>query len=108
MPYNLKPPRWIHITKDKVLVIPARGSSLGANELVEVSVVEATLDIGDILFCFSDGCLEGPRPLRKLVQTLEKMERSSINFEVLFHLVNEIGKDHVLVDDKAMMMLTRV
>ncbi len=97
---------WIHISKNGVKMATARGSPLGLHTNFQVTANEFSLDIGDTLLCFSDGCLDGAREMRRLIQELGKLNRSTMSLDSIFELVNAIGKNTVLPDDKAMIMLT--
>jgi Stage II sporulation protein E (SpoIIE) len=98
---------WIHVSQTNVKIANSRGSPLGGNSAIEVTCLEVPMEVGDSLLCFSDGCLEGSREMRKFIQELNKLERKDMNFEKVFDMVNEIGKGSVLLDDKAMIMLKR-
>lgn len=99
---------WIHVSKSGAKIIAARGQSLGSQDQINVDIVTTKLDVGDFIFAFSDGCLEGARPISKLVRMLSNQaHRVDINPDELFILINEIGKDLVHADDKAMIYLRR-
>jgi len=99
---------WVHVSKQGAKIIPARGSALGTYDHIDVQVVEAKLEIGDFIFSFSDGCLEGSRPLGKLLRSISGLSsRTDLHPDQIFSLINEIGKDVVHADDKAMIYIRR-
>ncbi len=99
---------FIHVKKDGVSLIPARGSTLGARDEIDVKFIELTLDVGDLLICFSDGCLEGTRTMRRLIHHLSGMDRADMTPDKLFNEISEIGKDSVHPDDKVFLVVRRV
>lgn len=99
---------WLHIASDKIKLLTSRGSTLGSREDVKTSFIEIQLSPGDTLLCFSDGCLEGPRAMRKLVDAVGRLERGSMTADQLFETIVEVGKDSVLPDDKAMVMIKKI
>jgi len=99
---------FIHVKKDGVSLIPARGSTLGSRDEIDVKFIELTLDVGDLLICFSDGCLEGTRTMRRLIHHLSGMDRADMTPDKLFNEISEIGKDSVHPDDKVFLLVRRV
>jgi serine phosphatase RsbU (regulator of sigma subunit) len=99
---------WIHLSPGKVRMIQTRGSILGAADHLDVTIAETKLSEGDYLICFSDGCLEGQRHLRRLSLQLEKQPSENITADDLFKIVTTIGQDSVLPDDKAMLVIHRI
>ena len=98
---------WMHLSPGKARMVRARGSILGTMDQLEIEIAETHLDIGDFLLCFSDGCLEGQRQVRRLCLEFEKMDGQKISPEDLFRAVVKIGKDTVLPDDQAMIVIRR-
>jgi hypothetical protein len=98
---------WIHLSQGKARMIQTRGSILGASDHMDISVAEIHLNPGDYLVCFSDGCLEGQRALRRLCSELEKMLLSAVSAETLFQTVIRMGQDTVMPDDKAMLVIQK-
>ena len=98
---------WIHVSKLGVKIIPARGSSLGTFDHIDVQPTTLQLDVGDYIFAFSDGCIEGTRAIAKLIRHLSSDKALHMNPDELFATINEIGKDSVHADDKAMIYLKR-
>jgi serine phosphatase RsbU (regulator of sigma subunit) len=99
---------WIHVNNSGAKLITARGQALGAVDQISVDITTIKLDVGDFIFSFSDGCLEGSRPISKLIRTLSKQpQRILISPDEIFALINEIGKDVVHADDKAMIYIRR-
>ncbi len=99
---------WLHISTDKIKLISSRGGTLGSQQEVKTSFIDLQLAPGDLLVCFSDGCLEGARPMRKLVDAMGRLDRSIMTSDKLFETIIEIGKESVLPDDKAMVMIKKV
>jgi hypothetical protein len=99
---------WIHVNNSGAKLIAARGQALGAVDQISVDITTIKLDVGDFIFSFSDGCLEGSRPISKLIRTLSNQpQRILISPDEIFALINEIGKDVVHADDKAMIYIRR-
>jgi serine phosphatase RsbU (regulator of sigma subunit) len=99
---------WLHISAEKIKLLSARGSTIGSQNEISTSLIEVKLEAGDILLCFSDGCLEGARTMRKLVDALNKLGRAEITADKIFDTVVEIGKDSVQPDDQALIMIKKV
>jgi hypothetical protein len=98
---------WIHVSRSGAKLIPARGNSLGTTEHIAVEIKTIQLDPGDFIFCFSDGCLEGTRTISRLIRQLNSNIHMNMSADNLFSIINEIGKDSVHADDKAMIYLKR-
>lgn len=99
---------WVHVSKTGARIIPARGQSLGTRDHIDVELVHTQLDIGDYLFTFSDGCIDGTRSISRMVRAISKdNKRTDITSEELFDLVIDLGKDSVHPDDKAMIFIKR-
>lgn len=98
---------WIHVSKTGAKLIPARGHSLGTNDHIDVELSTFKLEVGDFVFAFSDGCIEGTRPISKLIRQLNSSKRRDVTADELFSTIIEIGKDTVHADDKAMIYLRR-
>jgi hypothetical protein len=98
---------WVHVSKTGAKLIPARGHSLGTLDHIEVQLTTFQLDVGDFIFAFSDGCIEGTRPIARLIRHLTTNQNLHITADELFKTINEIGKDSVHADDKAMIYVRR-
>ena len=98
---------WVHVSKTGAKIIPARGHSLGTMDHIDVQLTTFQLDVGDFVFAFSDGCIEGTRPIAKLIRHLASNQKTNLSADELFTTINEIGKDSVHADDKAMIYIRR-
>jgi hypothetical protein len=96
---------WMHLSPGKARMVQTRGSILGTSDHLDVTMTETTLAPGDYLICFSDGCLEGQRHLRRLGLHLEKQNLQDLTADELFKIVIKVGQDSVLPDDKAMLVI---
>jgi hypothetical protein len=99
---------WVHVSKAGAKLIPARGHSLGTLDHIDVQLTTFQLDVGDFIFAFSDGCIEGTRPIARLIRHLTTNQNPHITADELFKTINEIGKDSVHADDKAMIYVRRI
>lgn len=99
---------WIHIKPEKIAILRSINSFLGQREALPFEQVSVQLDVADTLICFSDGCLDGSRSLKKLIKTLDTTKNAPLEFDKLFDLINNLGKGSVLNDDKAMLAVRRV
>lgn len=98
---------WFLTNKDGAQYIPLRGMPLGqaATPAVGHRVVEWGASMS--LFTFTDGCLEGSRALKQLMNSLKELPvEDRHDGEKLNQLVLKVGEEHVLYDDRTMTFLT--
>lgn len=104
--YNAGSPGWFQFNKkeDKGLFLGLRSNPLGVK--LETNSVSHNLDVisGTTVFTFTDGYLEGARALKKLIRFLEK--KDEYNVDMIHDALEDIGKEHRLVDDRSMLSVT--
>lgn len=90
----------------KIQHLPLRSTSLGV--LGEPKFAKTSLDYveGMRIFTFTDGVLEGSRAIKQLANALKKQEPGpAIDFDQLGKVIIEVGREHVLDDDKTVLMV---
>jgi hypothetical protein len=87
--------------------LPLRGSTLGSSVTPRYGHKRLVLGPGASLFAFTDGCLEGSRAIKGLIDRLRKLPAGAVELGELHRQVIEAGANHVLYDDKTMIALRR-
>lgn len=97
---------WFALKGNKIQHLPLRSMPLGVSKGVPVATVRKTFEPGTTLFAFTDGVLEGSRAMKNLFTKIRAMpEDAELTYEELHDLLLNLGKEHVLVDDKSMVIV---
>ena len=96
---------WISVEAKGVAYHPMRGTILGLENAPRVSKMTLNPQGEFLLFAFTDGVLEGARPLKNLCNKLKDIDIAAISFNEVFKLVQSCGAGNVLHDDKTMLVL---
>ncbi len=97
---------WFALHGNKVQHLAMRSMPLGVAKNVPLATVRKTFEPGTILFTFTDGCLEGSRAMKTLFGRLRALpEGAEMSFDELHRTILELGKEHVLVDDKTVLIV---
>lgn len=97
---------WFHVNHEEAQYLPLRGAPLGQTQTPAVGTRVMPLKDGCAFFTFSDGCLEGSRAIKKLLQEFKGMAPElRLNGVKLNELVLATGKNFVHEDDKTMVFM---
>lgn len=97
---------WFALKGNKIQHLPMRSMPLGVVKNAKVATVRRTFEPGTTLFTFTDGVLEGSRALKNLFTKLRSMpEDAELTFDELHEMLLTLGKEHVLVDDKSILIV---
>jgi serine phosphatase RsbU (regulator of sigma subunit) len=97
---------WFALHGNKVQHLPMRSMPLGVVKNAPLATVKRTFEPGTTLFAFTDGVLEGSRALKNLFTKLKAMpDDAELTFDELHEMLLTLGKEHVLVDDKSVLIV---
>lgn len=102
--FNAGSPGWILKGKEKSRHIPMRSTALGISVTTMFARETIQLRESTLLFTFTDGYLEGGRALRRLIQRVDQYT-SLPPLSELTEMLDEIGKDFRLEDDRSLLMI---
>ena len=96
---------WVLLRDDLPQTVFLRAPPLGMSQdgMPAKTIIENSKGVK--IFTFTDGCLEGPRALKQLMKRLKENKVSSENFDQWRNMILETGKDHVLTDDKTILLI---
>ncbi len=103
--YNAGSPGWFLRQPAQTRYIPLRSSALGITEQSQISREEIFPDHSSILFSFTDGYMEGSRAFKRLIQKVEQMASESMTLDTLQNVLDEVGKDFRLEDDRSLLLI---
>ncbi len=96
---------WLHLTVAKTSAITSPGRSLlGLKSDFNVELRELELKDGEFLVCFTDGVLEGNRPVSRFLRAVQP-EIATLSPQRIRELLVEAGKDQVHPDDASTLVL---
>jgi len=99
---------WLHLREGKTALIPARGNILGTSDHMDTNPIQVQLEKGDILVCFSDGCFEGQRALKRFCDTVASQNLRQRPLAAVIDAVLNTNTDHKIADDKAVLIVKRL
>ena len=99
---------WLHLREGKTALIPARGNILGTGDHMDTNPIQVQLEKGDILVCFSDGCFEGQRALKKFCDSVASQNLRQQPLEAVINAVLVTGAERQVADDKAVLIVKRL
>jgi hypothetical protein len=103
--YNCGTPGWIawSAAERKARYLPLPSQQIGTQEGVRIGRLDTVLLAGDYLATCTDGCIDGSRAIKKLVDTLSRLTPSDT--DDLFKLMIEAGKQSVQSDDRTALIV---
>ncbi len=97
---------WFALKGNRVQHLPMRSIPLGVVKNAPLATIRKTFEPGTTLFAFTDGVLEGSRARKNLFTKLKAMpEDAELTYDELHEMLLAVGKEHVLVDDKSVLII---
>jgi hypothetical protein len=105
--YNCGTIGWLVATESNVEYLPLRSTPLGFHDKTNIGYKKIALEDSMTVFTFSDGCLEGSRPLKSLINFL-KEDRSLAHGDMvdLIKKIIDLGRESAKLDDKTALIVT--
>jgi hypothetical protein len=103
--FNAGSPGWFLRENGQARYIPLRSSALGVTEENLIAREELRPAPDATLFTFTDGYMEGSRAFKRLIQRVDKMPGMPIVIEGLQDVLDEVGKDFRLEDDRSLLLI---
>lgn len=103
--YNAGTLGWISVHGKDVQLLSMRGMPLGTAKTSAFARKSIVYQPGTLLVSFTDGCLEGSRAVKDLMTRLRNRAEDVIEFDELQSLILQTGKEHVLHDDKTVVIV---
>jgi len=103
--YNAGSPGWFLREAGSARYIPLRSSALGVTDENVIAREELQPTADSILFTFTDGYMEGSRAFKRLIQRVDQMPDEPLVIETLQSLLDEVGKDFRLEDDRSLLLI---
>lgn len=96
---------WLHLGKEKCRLIPPSSRALlGIKQDLTVTFTKIELEPGDWLVCFTDGVLEGHRPIKRFFAAVEGKTRE-LTATAIREQLTALGSESVHPDDASILII---
>lgn len=96
---------WLHLGPQKCRLIPPTSRALlGLSDDLSVTFAKVEMAPGDWLVCFTDGVLEGHRPIKRFFTEISG-QTGSLTPETIRARLTDLGKETVHADDASFLIL---
>jgi|GEM_PF-1719720 len=108
--FNCGTPGWITTagrgpSRSKARYLPLVSQQIGTQETVRLGRAQISLEPGEFIATFTDGCIDGSRATKKCLDKLG--EYAPADAEFIYKVMVDAGKETVQSDDRTALIITR-